>query len=168
MSSLFLQQLAIYSRYHRDPRNRATHFIGIPAIVFSLLLPLALWRFRLFGLDISAAYVAAFVALVGWIALDAAIGIAMAAIVLPMLLVAEAIAGSYGAPATWIVFAIFFVGGWAFQLAGHIFEGKRPAFLDNLFQAFVGPMFLMAEVLIALGLKRELKHLIDGSAPPIG
>jgi len=165
MGTLFRQQLAIYSRYHQDPRNRATHFIGIPAIAFSLLVPLALWRFRLFGLDVSAAWVAAFVALIGWISLDIAIGLAMAAILLPMLFVAEAIARSYGATVAWLVFAVFFIAGWIFQLAGHVLEGKRPAFLDNLFQAFIGPMFLMAEALIALGLKQELKGLIDESPP---
>ena len=54
-------------------------------------------------------------------------------------------ARSYGGATTWIVFAIFFVGGWVFQL-GHAWEGRRPALADNLFQAFIGPMFIMAEV----------------------
>ena len=40
--SFFARQLATYASYHRDARNRATHFIGIPAIVFSILVPLAL------------------------------------------------------------------------------------------------------------------------------
>ncbi len=44
MDSFFARQLATYASYHRDERNRATHFIGIPAIVFSILLPLALVR----------------------------------------------------------------------------------------------------------------------------
>ena len=30
-------QLAAYAAYHRDARNIATHFIGIPLIVVSLL-----------------------------------------------------------------------------------------------------------------------------------
>ena len=44
MDSFFARQLAIYASYHRDERNRATHFIGIPAIVFAILVPLALAR----------------------------------------------------------------------------------------------------------------------------
>lgn len=56
MDGFFARQLAIYASDHRDERNRATHFIGIPAIVFSILVPLvrvagisaavpvALWR----------------------------------------------------------------------------------------------------------------------------
>jgi len=160
-ASFFSQQLGIYSSYHRDPRNRATHFIGIPAIVFSLLVVLALWRFSFAGYDASAAWVVAILAVAGWIALDVTIGLAMLVIMIPMLLIAEWIVHTYSATTAWIVFAVFFVGGWAFQLVGHVWEGKRPALVDNLFQAFIGPMFIMAEVLMALGLKRDLKAVID-------
>ena len=157
MPSLFARQLATYASYHRDARNRATHFIGIPAIVFSILLPLALVRAD----GISGAVVLAVAALAGWIALDRMIGLAMAVMLLPMLVVAEWIARTCGTSTVWILFAVFFVGGWAFQLVGHAWEGRRPALADNLFQAFIGPMFLMAEVFIALGLKQDLKAAID-------
>jgi uncharacterized membrane protein YGL010W len=160
-ASFFSRQLGIYSSYHRDARNRATHFIGIPAIVFSVLVALALWRFRLVGHEISAAWVVAILALAGWIALDVTIGLAMLVVIVPMLAVAEWIALHAGATTAWIVFAVFFIGGWAFQLVGHVWEGRRPALADNLFQAFIGPMFIMAEALIALGLKRDLKEVID-------
>jgi uncharacterized membrane protein YGL010W len=162
VSTLFEQQLATYASYHRDPRNRATHFIGIPAIVFSLLLPLALWRFSIGGLDLSAAWVLAAVAAVGWIALDRSIGFAMLVMLIPMLLLAEWVARAGGGAVTWWTFAILFVGGWIFQLVGHAaFEGRRPALLDNLFQAFIAPMFIMAEVLMMLGLRKDLAHLIE-------
>ena len=158
LDSFFARQLAVYASYHRDERNRATHFIGIPAIVFSILMPLALVRVD----GVSAAVPVALLALIGWIALDRVIGLAMLAVILPMLIVAEWIARSYGSAIAWIVFAVFFVGGWLFQLAGHVWEGRRPALADNLFQAFIGPMFIMAEVLMALGLKQDLKAAIDG------
>ncbi|HEY1475968.1 MAG TPA: Mpo1-like protein [Pseudolabrys sp.] len=157
MDGFFARQLATYASYHRDARNRATHFIGIPAIVFSILVPLALVRVA----GISAAVPVALLALIGWIALDRVIGLAMAIVLLPMWLAAEWIARNTGAATAWSVFAIFFVGGWVFQLAGHAWEGRRPALADNLFQAFIGPMFLMAEVLMALGLKQDLKATID-------
>lgn len=159
MDTLFARQLAMYASYHRDARNRATHFIGIPAIVFSILVPFALVRVG----GMSAAVIVALLALVGWIALDRVIGFAMVVVIVPMLLIAEWVA-SYGSTTAWIVFVVFFVGGWIFQLVGHVWEGRRPALTDNLFQAFIGPMFIMAEVLMALGLKQDLKTVID-SAP---
>lgn len=156
--TFFSRQLATYASYHRDPRNRATHFIGIPAIVFSLLVPLALVRT---GSGLSAAAIVAMLALAGWIALDGMIGLAMIAFMLPALVIAEWIAQSFGATVAWVVFAIFFIGGWVFQLVGHVWEGRRPALVDNLFQAFIGPMFIMAEVLFALGLKRDLLAVVE-------
>jgi uncharacterized membrane protein YGL010W len=105
------------------------------------------------------------VALAGWIALDLTIGLAMVVVIVPMLVIAEWIARSFGATAAWIVFAVLFIGGWIFQLVGHAWEGRRPALADNLFQAFVGPMFIMAEVLMALGLKQDLKAVVDEGSP---
>ena len=159
MDSFFTRQLATYASYHRDARNRATHFIGIPAIVFSILVPLALLR----ASGISAAMLVALIAVIGWIALDRVVGLAMLVMIAPMLAIAEWIAGNTGSGTAWTVFAIFFIGGWVFQLVGHVWEGRRPALADNLFQAFIGPMFIMAEVLMALGLKQDLKAAIGGA-----
>ena len=86
MASLFERQLATYASYHRDERNRATHFIGIPAIVFSILVPLALARSG----GVSAAMVVAAISVIGWIALDRVIGLAMVVAMVPMLIVTGA------------------------------------------------------------------------------
>lgn len=153
-ASFFQRQLATYASYHRDGRNRATHFIGIPLIVFSLFIPLAWLRFDLAGYDISAGMIVGLLALTLWIALDWAIGLAMILVLAPMWYFGERIAAA-GMTAGWIVFALAFVGGWIFQLVGHVFEGKRPALVDNLFQALIGPMFLMAEIFVWLGLRRH-------------
>ena len=51
---------------------------------------------------------------------------------------------------------MLFVGGWILQLVGHVFEGRKPALVDNLFQIFVAPIFLCAEVFFALGYKPRL------------
>lgn len=160
MSTLFERQLATYSSYHRDRRNRVTHFVGIPAIVLSLLLILALWHPG----DVSAALIVGGLALLGWITLDLTIGLAMAVVVVPMMLFASWFAASYGSEPTWWLFGILFIGGWVFQFVGHAFEGRRPALMDNLFQAFIGPMFIMAEMLMILGLRRDLARL-TGNEP---
>jgi uncharacterized membrane protein YGL010W len=153
----FVRQLATYASYHRDSRNRATHFIGIPAIVFSLLIPLA---FVDLG-GISLASLIALLAVIGWISLDRTIGLAMIVMMVPFLLIAEWIVRTYSVGTAWLIFAVLFIGGWLFQLVGHLWEGRRPALADNLFQAFIGPMFIMAEVLMALGLKQGLKTTIN-------
>lgn len=160
-SGLFESQMAMYTSYHRDPRNRATHFVGIPAIVFSILVALAVFRISVAGLEISSALIVALAVLGLWISLDLAIGLAMAFFLAPSLLIAEWIALHSKETTLWSIFAVFFVGGWILQLWGHVYEGRRPALISNLFQALIGPMFLAAELFFALGWKRDLKRRID-------
>lgn len=161
LSGLFESQMAMYTSYHRDPRNRATHFVGIPAIVFSILVALALFRISIAGVEVSYALMVALAVLGLWISLDLAIGLGMALFLAPSLLIAEWLAFSSKETSVWSVFAVFFVGGWILQLWGHVYEGRRPALISNLFQALIGPMFLVAELFFALGWKQDLKRRID-------
>jgi uncharacterized membrane protein YGL010W len=156
-NDLFRRQLASYAAVHRDWRNKATHFVGIPVIVFSLLLALSLWRFELGGRDWTMSLAVAVVAVVGWMALDLGIGVIMGVIMAAGWFAAEALAGSLGsASSVWMAFIALFVGGWVLQFLGHHYEGKRPALLDNIFQAFIGPMFLVAEAMVVMGQRTDL------------
>jgi uncharacterized membrane protein YGL010W len=159
-SDFFRRQLAGYAAVHRSGRNKATHFVGIPVIVFSLLLLLGLWRVELAGREVSVALLIGAVAVLGWMALDLGIGLIMAAIMAPAWYAAEALAGALGPSASLLAFAVLFVGGWALQFLGHHYEGKRPALVDNIFQGFVGPMFLVAEALVASGYRADLAAIM--------
>ena len=81
-SDLFKRQLASYASVHRDRRNKATHFVGIPVIVFSLLLLLTLWHLQVGDRDVSGAAVVAILAVLGWMALDLGVGLVMAMLML--------------------------------------------------------------------------------------
>jgi uncharacterized membrane protein YGL010W len=160
-NDLFRRQLGAYAAVHRDWRNKATHFVGIPIIVFSLLLVLSLWRFELAGREWTMSLAVAIVAVLGWMALDLGIGLVMALLMAVAWFAAEALAGSLGsASAVWMAFIALFVGGWALQFVGHHYEGKRPALLDNIFQGFIGPMFLVAESLVVMGQRSDLADAI--------
>ncbi|CVF69144.1 Protein of uncharacterised function (DUF962) [Serratia marcescens] len=90
-------QLATYAAYHRDARNIATHFIGIPLIVVSLL---TLLLCLVFG---------------AWVALLST--------------------------AAWLSIGIGgFVIGWLFQFVGHFWEGRKPAFMDDVTSLIIGPL----------------------------
>ena len=160
-ASLFERQMAMYTTYHRDHRNRLTHFFGIPAIIVSLLVALAMARFDVGSLSLSWAMVIGGAAWLLWIVLDRSIGLAMGLFMLPSMALAEWMAGAFSTSMLWTVFAVLFVGGWALQLWGHVYEGRRPALLSNLFQALIGPMFLAAEVFFALGLRQDLKDKVE-------
>ena len=69
-------------------------------------------------------------------------------------------------PRFWPIPLGFFLLGWIFQFVGHHFEGKRPALMDNIFQAFIGPMFLVAETLVASGYRADLAEMMgEGDLP---
>ena len=161
---LFRRQLASYAAVHRSGRNKATHFVGIPIIVFSLLLLLSLWRFEVGDRQWTLSLAVTIVAVLGWMALDLGIGIVMGLLMAVAWYAAEALAGALGpAQAVWIAFIALFVGGWVLQFLGHHYEGRRPALVDNIFQAFIGPMFLVAEAMVVMGQRRDLAEVMAES-----
>src|SRR5438477_9384732 len=153
------EQMATYAAYHQDARNKATHFIGVPVIVLSLFIPLAWLRVG----DVSAAMVLAAVLIVYYLMLDVPLALAMLVVFAVLAWAGEWIA-MMGQVAGWIWFAALFVGGWILQLVGHVFEGRKPALADNLFQIFVAPIFLAAEVFFALGYKPTLHSAVQQRA----
>ena len=147
--------MSFYAAYHQDGRNKATHFIGVPAIMLSLFIPLAWLRVDLGGVTLTAAMLFAAVVLAYYFLLDVPLALAMLVVTAALVCLGQTLA-SLGAVAGWTWFAILFVGGWALQLVGHVFEGRKPALTANLFQIFVAPIFLCAEVFFALGYKPKL------------
>jgi uncharacterized membrane protein YGL010W len=159
--------MASYAAYHRDPRTKLTHFVGVPAIVFAVLVLLALARVTVGGAEISLALVLVAVVLAWYLTLDVGVGLAVAVLVAPLLWAAELAARQPLAVGLGL-FLAFFVGGWAIQLLGHRIEGNRPALLDNLSHALVAPAFLAAELLFALGLRRDLREEVERRARALG
>ena len=157
------EQMAFYAAYHQDARNKATHFVGVPVIMLSLFIPLAWLRVDVGGIAISAAMLFAGVVLLYYFMLDLVLGAAMLVITAALVWAGDRIA-ALGAVPGWTGFAVLFVGGWILQLIGHVFEGRKPALADNLFQIFVAPIFLAAEVFFALGYKRELHDRVQTRA----
>ena len=64
-----------------------------------------------------------------------------------------------------VAFAAFAVG-WLIQFIGHWYEGRKPAFVDDLIGLLVGPMFVTAEALFSFGWGKELLAEIEKRAGP--
>lgn len=160
MTSL-VDRLASYAEYHRDKRNIATHFVGIPMILVGTQAALA----KIGIGPVNAAVAATAYTTRYYRAIDPTYGTAMAAVLGATCAMGTAIAATplpLWAGAT----AGLFLGGWAIQFLGHAFEGRKPAFLDDLRGLLDGPLFLVAEVAFALGLSPELKEEIERRAGP--
>jgi uncharacterized membrane protein YGL010W len=160
MSSL-VDRLVSYAEYHRDKRNIATHFLGVPMILVGTQAALA----RIGIGPINAAGAATGLATRYYRAIDPTYGAAMGAILTAAYGAGTAIAAlplPMWAGAT----AGLFFGGWALQLVGHYFEGKKPAFMDDLRGLLDGPLFLVAETAFALGLSKDLRDEVERRAGP--
>jgi uncharacterized membrane protein YGL010W len=157
------QQMSFYAAYHQDARNKATHFVGVPMIIFGLFIALGWARFDVGGVTLNAAMLLAAVVLVWYFLLDVPLALAMLVANGVLLYLADLVSVQpIAAGAIW--FLAFFGGGWVIQLVGHAFEGRKPALVDNFFQIFVAPIFLAAEVFFALGYKPALHAAVQKRA----
>lgn len=66
--------LAPYGAYHRDPRNIATHFVGVPMIVVAVVVLLSRPAWPLAGISLTPALVLALAAAAFYLRLESRIG----------------------------------------------------------------------------------------------
>ncbi|UTW59234.1 DUF962 domain-containing protein [Kordiimonas sp. SCSIO 12603] len=165
MRNWFYEQMAMYSAYHRDYRNQLTHHLGVPMIVFSimvLLSPIELMQFESGPLNLATVLMAG---LLLFYILSAPLVGTIATFIYGGLLYFANIVGQTNMEIVLKIFGVFFVGGWAIQFTGHIYEGRKPALFDNILQIFMAPSFLIAEVLFLLKLEKGLKAEIEERMP---
>jgi len=160
------ENLTQYAAYHRDRRNIATHFFGIPLIVFAIVLALALVAVPAGEMAITLAAAAAIAACAYYLWLDLAFGAAMAATFFVMCAAASEITARVAPGTVLALAAALFAVGWALQFWGHRFEGMKPAFFDDAKQLLIGPLFVCAEIFFFFGAKAALRRYIEERVGP--
>lgn len=161
------QLLSQYALYHRDQRNIATHFVGVPLIVLGVSLLLAQPTVVLAGWAWTPAWgVFALTALwyllrAGWV-----LGGSTALLVGSLVCLAHQLTQGQAIENILSWGAMVFAVGWAIQFIGHWYEGKKPAFMDDLRGLLVGPLFITAEALFARGWNSQLSAEIVRRAGP--
>ncbi|HEX5391503.1 MAG TPA: Mpo1-like protein [Burkholderiaceae bacterium] len=171
MASLFRDGTALmvqYAHYHRDRRNIATHFVGIPMIVFAIgvLLNRPLWALG-GGLYATPGMVLWLLSTAWYLTRGLGlVGVATSVVNLWLIWAAHLL---MTAPTTtWLAWGVgAFVLGWVFQFVGHHWEGRKPAFADDLVGLLVGPAFVVGEALFALGLCKPMAAAIEREAGPL-
>jgi len=156
-----VEHLASYASYHRDKRNIATHFVGIPMIVVgtqSLLAKIGIGPLNLAvaGTALASRY---------YRKLDPKFGKVMTTALGATCAAATGIA-ALPLPIWAATSGTLFISGWAIQFLGHKFEGRKPAFLDDLQSLLIGPLFIAAETAFALGFAEELRAEIEKQVGP--
>ena len=161
-----IDHLSQYADYHRDPRNIHTHFVGVPMIMFAVVVLLSRPAWMVGELPVTPALMAALASSVFYFRLDTRFGLAMATLQAAMLAVGHWVA--LQSLVVWLATGIgIFVVGWVIQFIGHYYEGRKPAFVDDLVGLIVGPRFVVAEWAFALGLRKEVQAAIEERSGPV-
>ena len=164
------QQLGKYGLYHRSKRNVLTHFFGIPLIVFAVLCLLAriqipIDNFIIDNLVIDGAQLIVLASVVYYFMLSFSLGFIMAVIFTLLLVAAQPIAAMAFWP--WLSIGVgVFVFGWVLQFIGHYYEGKKPAFVDDLIGLIIGPLYVTVELLFLMGFYKTLEDEVNAIAGP--
>lgn len=167
MSNL-VEQLAQYAEYHRDGRNILTHFFGVPMILLAVVILLSrpAWVLSGSGFVLSPAVMAALAAAIYYMLLDMRYGLALALVLGVMLAVGAWLAQH--SVVLWLSWGLgLFVVGWIIQFVGHYWEGRKPAFLDDIVGLLIGPLFVLAEMGFVLGLRHEVQQAMEARSGPL-
>lgn len=150
------QWLSDYGVSHTVAMNKRLHWVGIPLIVFSLFG--LLWAIPIprsvVWLYANVATIVAILIIVYYslLSLRLAIGMALVfALMLGMLGFIDIILGKGFVVSMVAVFVI----GWVFQFVGHMIEGKKPSFFEDLQFLLIGPLWLLADLYRRAGIRIE-------------
>ena len=158
-----------YAHYHRDRRNIATHLVGIPLIFLSIGVLLLEPTWVIEGHTVSLAWMAWALTSVWYLTRgDLLLGLATTLVNAALIALAHQVpdlSAALGLP-VWQCGVALFVIGWLFQFVGHYLEGRKPAFVDDVVGLLVGPMFVVGEVLISMGLLQRMRRDIERQAGP--
>ncbi len=162
----FVQHLSKYAAYHRDKRNVATHFVGIPMIVAGVTTLLSRpVLMHVDGMAISPALIAVAITALFYLKLDIRFGIVMSVFLAACLWLGQTLAVQ--TTAIWLSWGIGVLAvGWVIQFIGHYFEGKKPAFVDDVMGLIIGPIFVAAELAFELGLRKDVQDAVEARVGP--
>ncbi|MCD9119271.1 DUF962 domain-containing protein [Pseudomonas bijieensis] len=165
MKSL-VDHLSQYAAYHRDPRNIASHFIGIPLIFVAVAVLLSRPGWPMGAVLVSPALLAAVASAWFYLRLEIRLGVLMTVLLGLSVWLGQMLAAQ--STSVWLGSGLgMFVVGWVIQFVGHYYEGRKPAFVDDLTGLIVGPLFVVVEAGFLLGLRGELKQAIEERVGPV-
>ena len=142
-----MEMLTGYAAAHQNPFNIFVHMIGIPTIMFGVLIPLTWLQLDVLGVAVSLAHV---------VMLDTLFAIVFVVFALIIAQFATwvgerpiAVSGSIAAAA--------FFGGYALQFIGHAVEKSMPVLVKHPIQAnLAAPFFTVVEMFKILRLRDDL------------
>jgi uncharacterized membrane protein YGL010W len=150
------QWLAEYGESHRNPQNKALHWVCVPVIVWSIIgllwslpIPPAL---RVLDPSVNWAVIWVVIALAYYAVLSIRLALGAAVTFIAMLWSIDSLEHAGGWP-LWGVCVGLFALAWAGQFIGHAIEGKRPSFFKDVQFLMIGPLWLLADAYRRMGIR---------------
>mgnify|MGYP001814003115 CR=1 FL=1 len=154
--SKLMEMLTGYAASHQHPFNVLVHMIGIPTIMFGVLIPLTWVRIDLPFLSFTLAHVT----LIGFVAYYLTLDVLFAIVfgVIGALLVTLALqVGALPLGLAGGIAAACFFGGYLLLFVGHAVEKSMPVLVKHPIQAqLAAPFFTVVELFKLLRLREEL------------
>lgn len=158
-----------YGQYHNDMTNKLIHMVCIPSIVFTLanMLQFTGWYMNFDGsenqtlLTVNIPLLLISVLCLCYINVDAVSGFVSTVVYslgymygrsLYLVAIKNDTTDNF-----WKLNLAINIVGWILQFVGHgVFEGRKPALMDNLLLTLVAPDFVTIEILFALGWRKDM------------
>ena len=156
-------QLTQYATYHRDRRNIITHFIGIPMIVASMCILLSRPSLSVELTWLTPGAIISALVTAYYLRLDVRYGVVLGGYLWACLAFAQSLSAL--STGSWLALGggLFFIG-WVIQFIGHYFEGRKPAFVDDIIGLLIGPLFIAAEAGFLMGLRKDVEAEVNARA----
>ena len=143
--------LAEYGESHRNPINKAIHWLAVPVIFWCVLALLSEIPFPAMpSAWLNWATVACILGTIYYAVLSPPLAVGMALWCLTCLWGIASWPGQI--MPLWIGALAIFVAAWVLQFIGHAIEGKRPSFFKDVQFLLIGPAWLMHFLLQRAGI----------------
>ena len=151
-----MEMLTGYAAAHQHPFNIFVHMIGIPTIMFGVLIPLSWVGWDPGGLSINLAHVAMLGFFLFYLTLDKPFALAFLVFAFVLVQLATWV-GEAPVRTSGTIAAAAFLGGFAAQFVGHAVEKAMPVLVKHPIQAGLSaPFFVVVELFKIAGLRDDL------------
>lgn len=132
-----------YGESHRNPTNKAIHWICVPLILWTVTA--LVWSIPSPFDWLNWAVLMAVLAMAWYVALSPKLAIGIGLVLAACLGINAWVETTFETP-LWLIAVVVFVAAWIGQFIGHHIEGRKPSFFKDLQFLLVGPAWLMGFV----------------------
>ncbi len=157
MSKDFISKAQQYASHHTQKITKITNFIGVPIIIFSLMIFFGFIKIVVPNVfSVSVSYILIILLLAYYLKVQWQLALTAAPLFFLLNYLASLIAANGPTTASFEIFFLLFIFGWIVQLIGYFYEKNRPSLIDNFTQLFIAPLFIISEIYFHFGMMHHL------------